>query len=101
MCTAGSIVEHMGSHAMASHLFMCRRKLPCEAILASQLKDKSLVANRPLEGNVHKLAENIQLFGACWCTVRVRGCIVAPAIVNLVAALMLSGTFMIRFVQSL
>ena len=39
-------------------------------------------------------AADIQLFGACWCTVRVRGRIVAPAIVNLVAALILSGTFM-------
>ena len=78
---------------MATQLFLCRRQLPCGAVPPSQLEDKSLVAVRPLEGNVHKLAENIQLFGACWCTVWLRGRSVAPAIVDLVAALILSGTF--------
>ena len=61
VCSAGSVVEHMGSHAMATQLFLCRRQLPCGAIPVSHLEEKSLVAIRPLEGNVHKLAENIQL----------------------------------------
>jgi hypothetical protein len=92
VCTAGSVVEHMGPHAMATQLFLCRWQLPRGAIAASQLEEKSLVAIRPIEGNVHKLAENIQLFGARWCTVWLRGRSVAPAIVNLVAALILIGT---------
>ena len=84
---------------MATQLFLCRRQLPRGAIPASQLEKKPLVAIRPLEGNVHKLAENIELFGACWCTIWVRGRTVAPAIVNLMAALLQSGTFMNKVLQ--